>query len=93
MADGWQASQNGTGSAGNLVGGYYDAGDSIKFAFTQAYAMTLLSWSVIEYKTKFQALGELDHAKDLIKWGTDYLLKTFNASHLDRIYCQVHEAT
>jgi endoglucanase len=51
--------------------------------------MTLLSWSVIEYKSKFVAVGELDHAKELIKWGSDYLLKTFNSSALDKIYCQV----
>ncbi|KAG0617382.1 hypothetical protein M758_5G185800 [Ceratodon purpureus] len=76
-------------AAVNLTGGFYDAGDNMKFAFTGAYAMTLLSWSVIEYKTKFLALGELDHAKELIKWGSDYLLKTFNSSALDRIYCQV----
>ena len=40
--------------------------------------MTLLSWSVIEYKEKYQAAGELTHIKELIKWGTDYMLKTFN---------------
>ena len=51
--------------------------------------MTLLSWSVVEYRAKFEAAGELDHARSLIKWGTDYMLKTFNASVVDRIYCQV----
>lgn len=62
----------------NLTGGYYDAGDNIKFGFPGAYAMTLLSWSVIEYKAKYQAAGELNHIKEIIKWGTDYMLKTFN---------------
>lgn len=64
----------------NLVGGYYDAGDAIKFNFPQSYALTMLSWSVIEYSAKYEAAGELDHIKELIKWGTDYLLKTFNSS-------------
>lgn len=73
----------------NLTGGFYDAGDNIKFGFPGAYAITLLSWSVIEYSAKFVASGELDHAKSLIKWGTDYMLKTFNASGVDKIYCQV----
>ncbi|KAF3796319.1 Endoglucanase 10 [Nymphaea thermarum] len=40
----------------------------------------MLSWSVIEYRAKDEAAGELDHVKELIKWGTDYLLKTFNSS-------------
>lgn len=75
----------------NLVGGYYDAGDAIKFNFPMSYAMTMLSWSVIEYKAKYEAAGELEHIKGIIKWGTDYLLKTFNSSAdtIDRIAAQV----
>ncbi|ONK59710.1 uncharacterized protein A4U43_C08F9570 [Asparagus officinalis] len=75
----------------NLVGGYYDAGDAIKFNFPMSFSMTLLSWSVIEYREKYEAAGELGHVKDIIKWGTDYLLKTFNSSAdtIDRIAAQV----
>ncbi|KAK1360393.1 Endoglucanase [Heracleum sosnowskyi] len=75
----------------NLVGGYYDAGDAIKFNFPQSFAMTMLSWSVIEYSAKYEAAGELNHIKDVIKWGTDYLLKTFNSSAdtIDRLVTQV----
>ncbi len=64
----------------DLVGGYYDAGDAIKFNFPQSFAMTMLSWSVIEYRKKYEDAGELNHVKDIIKWGTDYFLKTFNNS-------------
>lgn len=76
---------------GGLVGGYYDAGDNIKFHFPMAYAMTMLSWSVIEYSHKYESIDEYDHVRELIKWGTDYLLLTFNSSatHIDKIYCQV----
>ncbi|KAK9167846.1 hypothetical protein Scep_003037 [Stephania cephalantha] len=77
----------------NLVGGFYDAGDAIKFNFPASFAMTMLSWSVIEYSAKYEAAGELNHAKELIKWGSDYLLKTFNSSAdtIDKIYAQVGE--
>lgn len=64
----------------DLVGGYYDAGDAIKFNFPQAFSITMLSWSVIEYSGKYEATGELNHVKELIKWGTDYFLKTFNST-------------
>ncbi|KAJ1427091.1 Six-hairpin glycosidase superfamily [Sesbania bispinosa] len=67
-----------------VVGGYYDAGDAIKFNFPASFAMTMLSWSVIEYRAKYEVAGELSHVKDIIKWGTDYLLNTFNNS-ADRI--------
>ncbi|KAE9591563.1 putative cellulase [Lupinus albus] len=64
----------------DLVGGFYDAGDAIKFNFPQSFAMTMLSWSVIEYSAKYEAAGELEHVKELIKWGSDYFLKTFNST-------------
>ncbi|KAJ4817030.1 Endoglucanase [Rhynchospora pubera] len=75
----------------SLVGGFYDAGDAIKFNFPSSFAMTMLSWSVIEYSTKYQAAGELGHVREIIKWGCDYLLKTFNSSAdtIDRIAAQV----
>lgn len=76
---------------GGLVGGYYDAGDNIKFHFPMSFAMTMLCWSAIEYEHKYRAIGEYDHIRDLIKWGTDYLLLTFNstATRIDKIYSQV----
>ncbi|XP_061354232.1 endoglucanase 25-like isoform X2 [Gastrolobium bilobum] len=75
-----KASGTSSSSIKDLVGGYYDAGDAIKFNFPQSFAITMLSWSVIEYSAKYEAAGELDHVKDIIKWGTDYFLKTFNNS-------------
>ena len=76
----------------DLVGGYYDVGDHIKFGFPGAFTITMPSWSMIEYGHKYEGIGELDHIKELIKWGTDYMLKTFNASavqNINVIYSQV----
>ncbi|XP_050205173.1 endoglucanase 7 [Mercurialis annua] len=74
-----------------LVGGFYDAGDNVKFHFPMAYSMTILSWSLIEYSHKFDAISEDNHMRDLIKSGADYLLLTFNSSAttIDKIYAQV----
>ncbi|KAL2329368.1 hypothetical protein Fmac_022795 [Flemingia macrophylla] len=57
----------------DLVGGYYDAGDNVKFNFPMAFTTTMLAWSVIEFG-KFMG-PDLKHALDAIRWGTDYLLK------------------
>nr|QCQ73724.1 endo-(1,4)-beta-D-glucanase [Litchi chinensis] len=59
----------------DLVGGFYDSGNNIKFSFPTAYTVTLLSWTVIEYHEKYADIGELEHVKDIIRWGSDYLLK------------------
>lgn len=84
---------NPTGLRKDLVGGYYDAGDNIKFTFPGAYALTMLSWSVVEYKAKYVAAKEYDHVRDLIKWGTEYLFKTFNyttnSTNIPYIFAQV----
>ncbi|KAK4844007.1 hypothetical protein QYF36_015239 [Acer negundo] len=77
-----------TDMKGGLVRGCYDAGDNAKFHFPMSYAMTMLSWSLIEYNHKYKAIGEYDHIRELIKWGTDYLLLTFNSS-ATKIY-QIH---
>ncbi|CAN1240592.1 Endoglucanase 8, partial [Linum grandiflorum] len=57
----------------DLSGGYYDAGDNIKFGFPMAFTTTLLSWSVIEFG---KTMGpELKNAVKAVRWATDYLLK------------------
>ncbi|XVE63906.1 hypothetical protein DITRI_Ditri07aG0058700 [Diplodiscus trichospermus] len=57
----------------DLAGGYYDAGDNVKFNFPMAFSTTLLAWSVIEFG---QSMGpDLQYALDSVRWGTDYLLK------------------
>ncbi|CDP19286.1 unnamed protein product [Coffea canephora] len=33
----------------DLVGGYYDAGDHVKFGLPMAFTVTMLSWDVIEF--------------------------------------------
>ncbi|KAL0402922.1 UNVERIFIED_CONTAM: Endoglucanase 14 [Sesamum radiatum] len=63
-------------SAGiDLVGGYYDAGDNVKFGFPMAFTVTMLAWSVVEFGPQLQARNELSNALRSIKWGTDYLIK------------------
>ncbi|GLJ22258.1 hypothetical protein SUGI_0418570 [Cryptomeria japonica] len=75
----------------NLIGGYYDAGDNVKFGLPMAYTVTMLSWSVIEYRNQLQDSEELDNALEAIKWGTDYLLKAHPEPNV--LYGQVGDGT
>lgn len=34
-----------------------------------------MSWSIVEYGKQMASSGELGHAMDAVKWGTDYLIK------------------
>jgi len=59
----------------NLSGGYFDAGDTVKFGMPMAASMTLLGWGVSEYRDGYKRSGQLDEALDAIKWGTDYIMR------------------
>ncbi|HEY9669181.1 MAG TPA: glycoside hydrolase family 9 protein [Coleofasciculaceae cyanobacterium] len=63
----------------NLTGGYYDAGDHVKFGFPMASSMTMLSWGVVQYRNAYQQSGQLSYILDAVKWGTDYILKAHTA--------------
>lgn len=71
----------------DLVGGYYDAGDNIKFGLPMAFTVTTLSWAGLFYQKELQAAGELENVRSAIKWGTDYFLKA--SSRKNRLYVQV----
>uniref|UniRef100_A0A0E0JVL0 Endoglucanase n=1 Tax=Oryza punctata TaxID=4537 RepID=A0A0E0JVL0_ORYPU len=71
----------------DLVGGYYDAGDHVKFGLPMAFTITMLSWSVLEYGEGISAAGELGHALHAIKWGTDYFIKAH--THPNVLWTQV----
>lgn len=59
----------------DLTGGYYDAGDNVKFGLPMAFTLTMLAWSVVEFSEKLQQTGQLGHTLNALRWGTDYLLK------------------
>ncbi|MGR6542261.1 glycoside hydrolase family 9 protein [Paenibacillus tundrae] len=59
----------------DLTGGWYDAGDHVKFGLPMAYSATMLAWSVVEYRDGYENAGQLEEIKDNIKWATDYFMK------------------
>ncbi|KAJ8557859.1 hypothetical protein K7X08_004625 [Anisodus acutangulus] len=71
----------------DLVGGYYDAGDNVKFGLPMAFTVTTLAWAAIAYHSQLQTAGELENVQSAIKWGTDYFLKA--SSKRNRLYVQV----
>nr|WGC43860.1 GH9-2 [Procambarus clarkii] len=71
----------------DLTGGYYDAGDHVKFGFPMAYTATVLAWGLIDFADGYQTAGQTEYAQVAIKWATDYFLKAHTAS--DELYGQV----
>ncbi|XP_060582482.1 endoglucanase A-like [Ruditapes philippinarum] len=71
----------------DLTGGYYDAGDHVKFNFPMAYTTTMLAWGYLEWKDAYTQSGQHQQILDAIKWPLDYLLKCHVAPH--ELYVQV----
>ncbi|CAN8328826.1 unnamed protein product [Cochlearia groenlandica] len=74
----------------NLVGGYYDAGDNVKFHFPMAFTATMLAWSSIDFG-RYMSRNDFEHNLIALKWATDYLLKSVSQLP-NRLFVQVGEA-
>lgn len=61
----------------DLSGGWFDAGDHVKFGFPMAASATTLAWGGIEYYDAYRNSEQLVHLTKNIKWVTDYFLKAF----------------
>ncbi|MGC8825345.1 MAG: glycoside hydrolase family 9 protein, partial [Bacteroidales bacterium] len=73
----------------DLSGGYHDAGDHVKFGLPQSYATSTLEWAFYEFKDAFVRIGEAAHMRELLRWGSDYYLKStfLNASGQVVAFC------
>lgn len=71
----------------DLTGGYYDAGDNVKFNLPMAFSVALLAWDVVEFGDALRGARQLGHTLNAVRWGTDYLLKC-NTGH-NKLWVQV----
>lgn len=60
----------------DLTGGWFDAGDHVKFNFPMAASVTLLAWGAIEYGQAYEETGQMDELLGNLKWVTDYFIKS-----------------
>jgi endoglucanase len=59
----------------DLSGGFYDAGDHVKFGLPFAASMTMLAWGAVESPAAYQRAGQLAPLKSNLRWGMDWLIK------------------
>lgn len=59
----------------DLSGGWYDAGDNVKFNLPMSYSSSMLGWSIYEDYDAYVESGQLDYALANIKWANDYFIK------------------
>ncbi|MDU0292851.1 glycoside hydrolase family 9 protein [Saccharothrix longispora] len=71
----------------DLSGGFYDAGDHVKFGLPFAASMTMLAWGAVENRGAYEDSGQLRHLLANLKWGTDWIIKAHPSPNV--VYGQV----
>lgn len=75
----------------DLTGGYYDAGDFVKFGFTMASTTTLLAWGLLSYRDAYKVSGQLRQGLGAVRWAADYFIKCHVSPN--ELYGQVGDFT
>jgi endoglucanase len=76
---GSSATSDGSDVGHDLSGGWYDAGDNMKFNFPMASSVTLLAWGGLEYGDGYRKIGQWGWLLNNIRWATDYFIKCHTA--------------
>ncbi|MTK01668.1 glycoside hydrolase family 9 protein [Micromonospora sp. CP22] len=71
----------------DLTGGWYDAGDHVKFGFPMAFTTTMLAWGAVEYRAGYAASGQLTHLLNNLRFVNDYFVKAHPSPNV--LYGQV----
>lgn len=71
----------------DLTGGWYDAGDHVKFGLPMAFSATMLAWGAIDSPGGYTKSGQLDELKDNLRFVNDYFVKAHTAPN--ELYVQV----
>jgi hypothetical protein len=71
----------------DLRGGWFDAGDHVKFGFPMAGSASLLAWGVVDYRSAYVNSGQLTYALNNLRFVNDYFIKAHSAPN--ELYAQV----
>ncbi|WP_086666105.1 glycoside hydrolase family 9 protein [Lentzea kentuckyensis] len=71
----------------DLSGGFYDAGDHVKFGLPFAFSMSMLAWGAVENRDAYAGSGQLQHLLANLRWGTDWIIKAHPSPNV--VYGQV----
>ena len=64
-----------TGVGLDLIGGYYDEGNNIKFNFPQEATVAFLTWSGMDFAKRYKKENQYKILLDLVKWATNYFIR------------------
>ncbi len=71
----------------DLTGGWYDAGDHVKFGLPMAASATLLAWGALDYDAGYVSSGQKKHILNNLRFVAEYFMKAHTAPN--ELYGQV----
>ncbi|WP_203840247.1 glycoside hydrolase family 9 protein [Winogradskya humida] len=71
----------------DLTGGWFDAGDHVKFGFPMAFSTTMLAWGAVENRAAYAASGQLTTFLNNLRVPNDYFIKAHPSANV--LYGQV----
>ncbi len=71
----------------DLTGGWYDAGDHVKFGLPMAASTTMLAWGAVEYRDAYTSSGQLTYLLNNLRFVNDYFIKAHPSPNV--LYGQV----
>jgi hypothetical protein len=73
------AMMDGAAEGVDLTGGWFDAGDHVKFGFPMAFSATMLAWGVVDYPLAYEQAGQMKHIQNNLRFVADYFVKAHTA--------------
>ncbi|GAA0555218.1 hypothetical protein GCM10010172_42350 [Paractinoplanes ferrugineus] len=71
----------------DLTGGWFDAGDHVKFGFPMAFTTTMLAWGAVEYRDAYANSGQLTSFLNNLRVPNDYFIKAHPSANV--LYGQI----
>lgn len=71
----------------DLRGGWFDAGDHVKFGFPMAATTTLLAWGGVDYRQAYEQSGQMEHLLNNLRFVNDYFINAHPSPNV--LYGQV----
>ena len=67
--------QDGQDAGIDLTGGWFDAGDTMKFNLPMSYTAATLAWSYLENQEAYEKADQTKYILNSIQWANDYFIK------------------
>ncbi|TCD66956.1 hypothetical protein EIP91_000734 [Steccherinum ochraceum] len=84
------ASNDGQDVSLDLSGGYYDAGDYIKYTYPMSFSLMSVCWGAMNFGQGYEASNQTAYLDDMLRWGLDWLVKAHPSPNT--LFVQVGDA-